>query len=267
MGPLDPFGCAYLIGPPVRSPSFHSSTLARRWPTKVSTCELALVDLETVMRLVRWVLVVTLGEAVVFSVPAAVGVAVTGASSGPLPTLVAIVLAGTVEGAMLGAAQADCLYRWRVLPVRRWWIVATSVGAAVAWSLGMLPSTYDLRWTAATAVVAGVGGLMLLTSLPLAQYFVLRDHVRRAALWIPINIAAWLLGIAWTLAPSPVDESTQLGPLILIYGIAGLCMAATVAIVTGVAMTRLLQTPIELDDRSRADRAKPVSGSADAPAE
>ena len=197
--------------------------------------------------------------------PAAVGVAVTGASWGPLATLIAIVLAGSVEGAMLGAAQADCLYRWRVLPVRRWWIVATSVGAAVAWSLGMLPSTFDLRWTAATAVVAGVGGLMLLTSLPLAQYFVLRDHVRRAALWIPINIAAWLLGIAWTLAPSPVvDQSTPAGALILIYGIAGLCMAATVAVVTGVGMIRLLQSPIELDDRSQADQARRVSGSADA---
>ena len=218
------------------------------------------------MRLVRWVLVVTLGEAVGFTVPAAVGVAVTGASWGPLATLVAIVLAGSVEGAMLGGAQADCLYRWRVLPVRRLWIVATSVGAAVAWSLGMLPSTVNLRWTAATAVGAGVGVLMLLTSLPLAQYFVLRDHVKRAALWIPINIAAWLLGIAWTLAPSPVvDQSTPTGDLILIYGIAGLCMAATVAVVTGVGMIRLLQSPVELDDRSQQGRR--VSGSADAHAE
>jgi hypothetical protein len=220
------------------------------------------------MRLVRWVLVVTLGEAVGFSVPAAVGVAVTGASWGPLATLVAIVLAGSVEGAMLGAAQADCLYRWRVLPVRRWWIVATSVGAAVAWSIGMLPSTFNLRWTAATAVVVGIGGLVLLTSLPLAQYFVLRDHVKRAAQWIPINIAAWLLGIAWTLAPSPVvDQSTPAGALILIYGIAGLCMAATVAVVTGVGMIRLLQSPIDLDDRRQADQARPVNGSADAHAE
>jgi hypothetical protein len=218
------------------------------------------------MRLVRWVLVVTLGEAVGFTVPAAVGVAVTGASWGPLATLVAIVLAGSVEGAMLGGAQADCLYRWRVLPVRRFWIVATSVGAAVAWSLGMLPSTFNLRWTAVTAVIAGVGGLMLLTSLPLAQYFVLRDHVKRAALWIPINIAAWLLGIAWTLAPSPVvDQSTPTGALILIYGIAGVCMAATVAVVTGVGMIRLLQSPVELADRSQ--QGTRVSGSADAHAE
>ena len=217
------------------------------------------------MRLVRWVLVVTLGEAVGFTVPAAVGVAVTG-SWGPLATLVAIVLAGSVEGAMLGAAQADCLYRWQVLPVRRWWIAATSVGAAVAWSLGMLPSTFNLRWTAATAVAAGVGGLMLLTSLPSVQYLVLRDHVRRPALWIPINIAAWLLGIAWTLAPSPVvDQSTPAGALILIYGVAGFCMAATVAVVTGVGIIRLLQSPVELDDRSQQGRR--VSGSADAHAE
>jgi hypothetical protein len=213
------------------------------------------------MRLTRWVLVVTLGEAVGFSVPAAVGVAVTGASWGPLATLIAIVLAGSVEGAILGAAQADCLYRWRVLPARRWWVVATSVGAAVAWSLGMLPSTFDLRWTAATVVGAGVGGLLLLTSLPLAQYFVLRDHVRRPGLWIPINIAAWLLGIALTLAPSPVvDQSTPAGALILIYGIAGLCMAATVAVVTGVGMIRLLQSPIDLDDRRQADQTRPVNG-------
>jgi hypothetical protein len=218
--------------------------------------------LETVM-LVRWVLVVTLGEAVGFSVPAVVGVAVTGAPWGPLATLVALVLAGSVEGALLGAAQADCLYRWRVLPARRWWVVATSVGAAVAWSIGMLPSTFDLRWTAETAVVAGVGGLMLLTSLPLAQYFVLRGHVRRAARWIPINIAAWLLGIAWTLAPSPVvDESTPAGALIVIYSIAGLCMAATVAVVTGVGMIKLLQPPVELDGRSQAE-ASPGIGSAD----
>ena len=105
---------------------------------------------------------------------------------------------------------------------------------------------------------------MLVTSLPLAQYFVLRDHVRRAALWIPINIAAWLLGIAWTLAPSPmVDQSTPTGALMMIYGVAGFCMA-TVAVVTGVGLIRLLQSPVELDDRSQAGQARPVSVSADA---
>jgi hypothetical protein len=153
-----------------------------------------------------------------------------------------------VEGALLGTAQADCLYRWGVLPVRRWWIAATSVAAAVAWSLGMLPSTLGgLRWNAETAVLVGIGALILLTSIPLAQYFVLRDHLRRAVLWIPINMVAWLAGIAWTLAPSPlVDQSTPVPSLILIYGIAGLCMAATVAIITGLGITRLSRSPTEV---------------------
>jgi hypothetical protein len=84
------------------------------------------------MRLSRWVLIVTLGETVGFSVPAIVGVAVTGASWEPWATFIAMVLAGSIEGAVLGTAQADCLYRWGVLPARRRWIMATSFGAAVA---------------------------------------------------------------------------------------------------------------------------------------
>jgi hypothetical protein len=84
---------------------------------------------------VRWVLTVTLGEAVGFSVPAITGVAVTGASWGRSATFVAMVLAGSVEGALFGTAQADCLYRWAVLPARRRWIrhQRRRGGRMVAW--------------------------------------------------------------------------------------------------------------------------------------
>lgn len=215
-------------------------------------------------RLLRWVLVVTLGEAIGFMVPAVVGAGMSAASWAPLPILIAMVLAGAVEGAVLGAAQADCLYRWRVLPLRRWWIAATSLGAAVAWSLGMLPSTLgDVNRTVGTVVLVGIGGLILLSSLPLAQYFVLRDHVRRPLLWIPVNMVAWLLGIMWTLLPSPwVDQSMPTGTLILIYCIAGICMAATVALITGLGMIRLLQFPIEIGDRPQVTHPRQPSRSA-----
>jgi hypothetical protein len=53
-------------------------------------------------------------------------------------------------------------------------------------------------------------------------------------------MAAWLVGIGWTLLPSPwVDQSTSTGALIFIYGIAGLCMATTVAVITGLGMIRI----------------------------
>ena len=194
-----------------------------------------------------------------------VGVGVTIASWGRLGTFVAVALAGSLEGALLGTVQADCLYRWAVLPTRRRWIIATSVGAAVAWSLGILPSTIGLHPTLRTVIMVGIGGLLLLTSLPLAQYFVLRDHVRQPLLWIPINLAAWLLGITWTLLPTPfVDQSTATAVLIVIYGIAGICMAATVAIITGLGLTRLLLSPIEVAHRAQPDQVKCVNGSVDA---
>jgi hypothetical protein len=44
----------------------------------------------------------------------------------------------------------------------------------------------------------------------------------------------------------------------------GLRTAATVAVVTGVGMSRLLQPPIKVDDWSQANQARRVSGSADA---
>jgi hypothetical protein len=65
-------------------------------------------------------------------------------------------------------------------------------------------------------------------------------------LWIPINLVAWLLSITWTLLPSPfVDQSTATAVLLVIYGIAGICMAATVAVITGLGLIRLLLPPIE----------------------
>ena len=68
-----------------------------------------------------------------------------------------------------------------------------------------------LNWTIGTVVIVGIGSLILLSSQAAGQYFVLHDHVRRALLWVPINVVAWLLGISWTLVPSPwIDQSTPL---------------------------------------------------------
>jgi hypothetical protein len=54
------------------------------------------------------------------------------------------------------------------------------------------------------------------------------------------------------LVPSPwVNQSTPTGALILTYGIAGLCMAATVAVITGVGVIRLLLPPITIGKQSR----------------
>jgi hypothetical protein len=72
-------------------------------------------------------------------------------------------------------------------------------------------------------------------------------------------MVAWLLGITWTLVPSPwVDQSTPIGILLLVYGVAGLCMAATVALITGVGMIRLVQFPIKIGDQPPVDSPAPA---------
>ena len=58
-----------------------------------------------------------------------------------------------------------------------------------------------------------------------------------------MNVLAWSLGICWTLAPSPlVDASTPLLSLIGIYAVAGLLMATSVAVITGLCWLSWLRS-------------------------
>jgi hypothetical protein len=120
--------------------------------------------------------------------------------------------------------------------VLRRWPVATSVAAALAWSIGLLPSSIpNIPWsTPVTWLSAAVLGSALLLSIPTAQYLLLRSAIPTAGRWIRVNVLAWLLGICWTFAPSPlVNASTPIFALIVIYALAGLLMAVTVAVITG----------------------------------
>lgn len=59
--------------------------------------------------------------------------------------------------------------------------------------------------------------------------------------WIPVNAAAWLVGLSFTLLPSPfVDETTPPTVLAVAFGLGGVAMATTVAVGTGVGMRRML---------------------------
>lgn len=180
-----------------------------------------------------------MGETLGFVFAGSIGVVVTVSGWSMVPTYVVMVFAGAVEGAVLGTAQGRCLVRWNVLAKKRWWIITTSIGAAIAWSLGLLPSAIGgFAWTTPTIVLVAVGAGLMLLVLPVGQYLVLRaSAVPHAARWIVINVVAWMLGIAWTLAPSPlVDESSPVPVLLMLYAAAGVAMAATVAVITGTGL-------------------------------
>jgi hypothetical protein len=114
-----------------------------------------------------------------------------------------MVLAGAVEGALLGFGQSIGFRRAGLSVPRAAWIAVTSAAAALAWSIGLLPSTVaGLDWTAPlTWLVASALGLTLLLSIPAGQWPILRRRVHKAWRWVPINVVAWTVGLFWTLAP------------------------------------------------------------------
>lgn len=189
-----------------------------------------------------WTAWVAAGEAIGFAVPAIAGAVTASASSYvSVPVLLA---AGAVEGAVLGAAQAHVL-RAAVpgLPGRRW-IAVTSGAAVIAYALGLLPSTIAGQWSMpAIVALAGVAGTGLLLSIGAAQWTVLRRHIGHAAWWIAITAGGWLGGLAvFLLVAMPLWQPGQPSWLIAVIGVvAGVLMATTVALLTGLGLRRLLR--------------------------
>ncbi|MGY1669804.1 hypothetical protein [Geodermatophilus sp. SYSU D00710] len=193
----------------------------------------------------RWLLVVTAGEAAGFLVPVLAvltGAADTAGAAG----LAVLLAAGAAEGALLGAAQASVLARELPGLSRRDWIVRTSVAAVLAWVVGTGPS----GWAASVldrpawvqAPLAVLAATVLLGSIGVAQWTVLRRHVPHAGRWIGWTAAAWLAGLAvFAGITTPLWQPGQAPVLVAAIGVVGgLAMALTMAAVTGHGAVRLL---------------------------
>ena len=187
-----------------------------------------------------WLVWVSLGELVGFTIPAVVGAVAAGAGRSWLLAL--LVAAGICEGLVLGFAQARVLAA--SIGVRRLaWAAATATGAAVAWTVGMLPSTFSTwtEWSPASAVlVAGLLAVVLLLSIGTAQWVVLRRYVDHAAGWIGQTALAWCAGLAAFLTgTTPLWQPGQPQVLVAVIGLTGAVpMAVTMAGVTGLWLRR-----------------------------
>ena len=192
----------------------------------------------------RWVAWTVAGELAGFVAPAAVGVLT--ADSPPRVALPSLVAAGVVEGLLLGAAQARALTSALPALRSRRFAGLTAVAAALAYLVGMLPSSVGAPLTdappALLALAGVVGGLVLLCSLGTAQWLELRRHVDRAWTWIPVTAAAWLVGLAtFMLVATPLWRPGQAVALSVVIGLgAALAMATVVAVLTGRAAQRLV---------------------------
>lgn len=191
----------------------------------------------------RWVTRVTAGEVLGFTAPAVVGAALVTAPAAV--EVSALVAAGLVEGALLGAAQASVLRR--SLPVLRtgWFVMATALAAATAYAVAMVPVVLgdDVASLPVPVQVAGgaVLGAVLLSTIGTAQWLVLRRAVPGSVFWIPATAAAWAVGLGAFLAVStPLWQPGRSYALTVAIGVlAALVMAVTVAVLTLPAALRL----------------------------
>jgi hypothetical protein len=192
-----------------------------------------------------WVWSVTVAECLGFAAPA-----LAGAVSADWPALAAAALlvpAGAVEGAALGWAQARVLRRVLVPFTAGRFVVATSVAAAFAYVVAMVPVVLGerlLRIPVPLLLLLGaLLGALLLTSIGVAQWIVLRASLPRATSWIATTAGAWLLGLLlFTAVTTPLWQPGQPVLHVVAVGLLGaVVMAAAVASVTGLGMLRLVR--------------------------
>jgi hypothetical protein len=182
----------------------------------------------------RWIACTIAGEAAGFTVAAALAAT---QDLSHMPEFAVLLGAGALEGALLGRGQAMAMSRLQLPAViLRLWPVATSVAAVVAWSIGLIPGSMQrIGWSSWSSwLLAAVLVLALLASIPTAQFMLLRTAVPTAGRWVRFNAVAWTLGLSWTFAPPAlVKPNTPVISEIGVYAIAGVLMATTVAIITG----------------------------------
>ena len=127
---------------------------------------------------------------------------------GAVPAAALGVLAATViEGSVVGTAQ--WLVLRRPLKSMKWrtWVLATALGAFVAWTLGMIPSTFlftgpdtgvaapsEMSDLLIYALAAGMG-LVVGSILGVPQWLALRRHLPKAGWWVLANALAWMVGM------------------------------------------------------------------------
>jgi hypothetical protein len=178
--------------------------------------------------------------------------------AGVLGVALGAVLLGTfLEGVLVGAAQVLVLRR--PLPHLRavTWVLFTALGAFVAWTLGMIPSSVMSLTMEATsaassappmecsnalvyALAAAMGLLVLGPLLGATQTLALRRHVRRAGWWIPANAAAWMLGMPVVFAGMNLLPPGDFGLATVLVVLAVTVVAgAVVGAVHGVALVAL----------------------------
>jgi hypothetical protein len=202
----------------------------------------------------RWVLANLMGEFVGLGVAGTLGAAVTlafGSVAGistRIMMVLALIVAASVEGTAVGLAQWWVLRHY--LPALTWraWVLATMLGAIVAWMVGMVLGTaggalFGSGESAAALVIGVALGPVVGALFGLFQWLALRRHVQNAIWWVLANAVAWTAGmILIFVATGIVQENTPMVVVAATWAVSGILAGVVVAAIHGLILVRLLQT-------------------------
>jgi len=158
------------------------------------------------------------------------------------------VFAGLVGGAALGFAQWLVLRRYIENMAAQGWVLATAVGGflelAIIGLAGLLPRL-GMITLCSTVIVAGG------TVLGFVQWIVLRRYIQKAGWWVLANAIGWkafmVVGVIFyffvlLLGMSYEGEWAWMMPPAYVLG--GVPVLMVPGAITGIALVRLLQTPL-----------------------
>lgn len=197
----------------------------------------------------RWVLATAVAELVGLNMAVVINASIS--MFGNLNMYAILLLVGILEGAVLGFAQWLVLRRYIHNATR--WILATTIGALLAWLIGLLVS---IIMAFASVLNGGRTATLLLgvvllgtgvgTVLGFAQWLVLKPYVRvylrSSAWWVFPNALAWSQGLLVAFLGAGIEKSHEFSIQTALIGTAtGATMGVMVGGITGIALVWLLK--------------------------
>lgn len=208
----------------------------------------------------KWTINCALGELLGIGIAGAIAFGVNGIIGEPqtisskILVLFFMLVAGFIEGFMLGIFQWTVLKnKFQKIPKNKW-IFYTILVAVLGWFFGMLPSLFFISPDATSnnaqssdfdnpiifALLSMGTGITLGAVFGLFQWFVLKHYAQKAYLWILANSLGWGLGLGWIyIFASLPSENTTLLTNITLGILGGLFAGLSVGGVTGLFFIKL----------------------------
>jgi hypothetical protein len=209
----------------------------------------------------QWILANALGELVGLGATFAIGFGLfsdlsdTPGVGAALLSAGLMTTTGVLEGGVVGFAQ--WLVLRKAIPGMGWrlWVIATIIGAVIAWFFGSIPMTMMSLSQPTTStpaseppqalvlLLAAGMGLVAGLILSVAQWQVLRKQVKKAWLWLPANALAWAAGMPIIFAAVDLAQlADSIGGSVMVMA-AGITLAgAIVGAIHGLALLYLARS-------------------------